>query len=65
MKKNIEIKESGLVCDNPKCDWKDETINYDSYKEWIDKPCPKCGENLLTKDDYKRAEEVRLAIEFY
>lgn len=63
MSKNIEIQETGLQCDNTSCDWKDETINYDTYKDWLNKPCPKCGENVLTEQDYKNAEAIRLSIE--
>ncbi len=63
MKDNLELTESGLQCDNPKCDWTDKTINFDVYKEWINKPCPKCGENVLTQEDHNNAEAVRLAVE--
>lgn len=59
MKKHIETKESGLQCDNPSCDWVDKTITFDTCKDWINKPCPKCGENVLTYDDFLRAEELR------
>ncbi len=64
MEKNIEISESGLQCDNPNCDWIDPTITFDNYKDWLNKPCPKCGENLLTDEDYKRAEALRLTVDF-
>ncbi len=61
MNKNIDIEESGLQCDN--CDWKDASIIFDNYKEWINKPCPKCGENVLTEEDYKNSESMRKAID--
>jgi len=61
MKKNIEIEDTGLQCDN--CDWKDKSITFDIYKNWIDKPCPKCGENVLTEEDYTNAETLRNAID--
>lgn len=54
MEQNIEILTGGIVCD--KCDWKDDTISSDKYHQYINKPCPKCGENLLTLEDYQRAE---------
>lgn len=64
MEKNIEItNDGGLKCDNLKCDWVDSTIGFDVYKEWINKSCPKCGENVLTEEDYKNVEIVRLAID--
>ena len=62
---NVEIVESGLVCDNPNCDWTDKTITFEVYKDWINKACPKCGENLLTESDYRNAEIIRLSVEFY
>lgn len=64
MEKNVEITENGLKCDNPQCDWKDATIGFDTYKECINKPCPKCGQNVLTEEDYMNAEIVRLSADF-
>lgn len=46
------IRVSGIKCDNPKCDYKDESVTYEQYPEYINKPCPTCGENLLTQEDY-------------
>lgn len=42
----------GIKCDNPECDFADETIKVEDYIDWLNKPCPKCGSNLLTKEDY-------------
>jgi len=41
---------SGIKCDH--CDFKDETVEFKDYGLWLNKPCPKCGENLLTREDY-------------
>jgi hypothetical protein len=49
--KNV-IRISGLKCDNPKCDWSEE-VSVDDYMSWIEKPCPKCGEVVLTQKDYE------------
>lgn len=50
----IEIsKIGGLKCDNPNCDWCDMTIKVEDYKKYIDYKCPKCGENVFTKKDYR------------
>ena len=49
--KNIEFTGGGIVCDNPACDYEDNTVLVEDYKNWINKPCPKCGENLLTEQD--------------
>lgn len=51
MNQNAEIKFNGLKCDY--CDWKDKTIPVEQFKHYLNKPCPKCGHNILTKRDYK------------
>lgn len=53
--KNIELASSGLKCDNPVCDWKDETIKVADWKDWINAKCPKCNQNVLTLEDYNNA----------
>lgn len=48
-------QEYSIVCDNNKCDYKEKNTksNPDTdYKKYLNRPCPKCGENLLTKKDY-------------
>jgi hypothetical protein len=47
---NAEISISGIKCDN--CDYRDDTVLFVDYPKWVNKPCPKCGENLLTQKDY-------------
>jgi hypothetical protein len=54
-KDNIEIIGSGLKCDNPKCDWNDESIANSELDKWINAKCPKCNEVVLTFEDYERA----------
>lgn len=56
MRKLIDAEQKfEIVCDNPKCDFtianESGDINKDS-KQYIDVPCPLCGENLLTLEDY-------------
>ena len=52
MRKLIYQSEIGeLVCDNPKCDFRCEIESKD-YHKYINAECPKCGENLLTLEDY-------------
>lgn len=52
----IELSNDYLiVCDNPKCDYKVENPTKNAFadiSEYVNKPCPKCGENLLTEKDY-------------
>ena len=58
----IGIRESGLLCDNPNCDWVDETIKLHEMKNWVNHPCPKCGDNVLTESDYANVETVLMAV---
>lgn len=53
---NVEIISHGLQCDH--CDWSDETIPMNDYKSWINAPCPKCGENLLTQEDFDLTDDM-------
>jgi len=39
----------GIKCDV--CDYEDNSVKKEDYKLWLNKPCPKCGANLLTKKD--------------
>lgn len=71
MNENIKITDSGLICDNPSCDWIDETIKDEDLLDWVNKPCPKCGDNVLTEKDYinllklnKIVDYVNLLTEF-
>ena len=55
--KMIDLKISGIKCDA--CpDYYDTTVNVKEYKDWVNKPCPKCGSNLLTEADYKTTKNV-------
>ena len=53
----------GLKCDNPECDYKDDTIDVVDYEQHIDKPCPDCGESLLTQADYDKVVKMQKAIQ--
>lgn len=56
-RKIIDITKIDLKCDNDLCDYS-ENCNPDiDYKEYVGKPCPKCGENLLTSEDLKGFEK--------
>lgn len=48
-KKALELKIKGIKCDN--CDYKNENVKFEEYKEWLNRPCPECGANLLTQED--------------
>ena len=52
MESVIETRSGGIKCDNSKCDYKDESVGFDDYKNWLNRPCPDCGDNLLTEADF-------------
>lgn len=62
MKKIIEVSRTSLiVCDNPKCSY---TIPFSEKEEqnlhkYVNKPCPMCGENLLTEQDYLQDQKLK------
>jgi len=62
-RKLIELVDNGplVVCDNTLCDYEVPTEVNKVYSrehlvelaKYLDKPCPLCGENLLTYEDLK------------
>lgn len=52
MRDALQYQISGIKCDNPKCDFVDWSVELKDYPNWLNKPCPKCGANLLTQADY-------------
>lgn len=50
---NVDLNIKGLKCDNPKCGYinMDPTLDPTDPKH-IGTPCPKCGESLLTQEDF-------------
>lgn len=51
-----EIVVSGIKCDS--CAWKDMTIPYERFSEYLNRPCPCCRENLLTEEDYAATQTI-------
>ena len=65
MENNIEVKESHLLCDNPKCKYKlVDGVDFMDLSKWVDYPCPKCGQNMLTQEDYVDSMEVMERVNF-
>ncbi len=46
----IGLKISGLTCDNTECDYQND-VPFEEYQDWLNRSCPRCGENLLTQED--------------
>lgn len=45
------LQLGGIKCDSPQCFYRDEKVKIEEYEQWVNKPCPICGEILLTEDD--------------
>jgi hypothetical protein len=56
MKDAIELFISGIKCDA--CDYRDDSVKVEDYPEWVNKPCPKCGANLLTEADFNSVQLI-------
>lgn len=54
----MELNIYGLKCDNPSCDYNDETIKFEDYPKYIEHPCPKCGQSLLTQADFDTTMQI-------
>lgn len=53
MENEVEIKISGIKCDTPHCNYKDDDVKFEDYSNYINKKCPICNSNLLTEEEYK------------
>jgi hypothetical protein len=64
-RKLIEVNQEYLVvCDNPQCDYKVKNGKNNEYVgKWLNMPCPECGENLLTEQDYMTHLKVIAMVE--
>lgn len=48
----------GIKCDNEDCGWFDMDVTFEEYPDYVNKPCPCCNENLLTKEEYDLLKNV-------
>ena len=56
---HVTVLGLGVHCDH--CGWEQAVEKID--RSWVDKPCPKCGANLMTEEDYLKSEFMMTAIE--
>jgi hypothetical protein len=47
----IWMEITGIKCDNPACGYHENTVPFTNFSDYINKPCPDCGANLLTEKD--------------
>lgn len=52
------LHAGGIKCDNPECDFADLSVGLEDYEEYLNRPCPKCGTNLLTQADYDNVKRI-------
>ena len=52
------LQIGGIKCDNPHCNYKDMSVKYEEYPDYLNKPCPICGWNLLTQQDYDIVQRI-------
>ena len=60
----IDFDIHGLKCDNPHCDYCNPKIPFEDYSKYLNYPCPKCGEPLLTMRAYKMCVALKQMGEF-
>lgn len=60
----VGVCGGGIKCDNPECDFADANVEIEDYINWLNKPCPICGSNLLTQQDYDNVHKILEAVNF-
>lgn len=55
--KAVRLVAVGIKCDNEDCDYKDMEADFDP-DEYLNKPCPQCGSNLFTLEDYQLLQSL-------
>ena len=67
----LEVQISGIKCDMPHCNYRDDDVKFIDYPKYINKRCPVCGHNLLTQVDfdrtllvYQRVEKLNKVLKF-
>ncbi len=58
-----KLEINGIKCDNPVCNYVEEGISVDNLSKWLNRPCPCCGENLLTKVDFTAIQDLMAVVE--
>lgn len=58
-KQHLEMIDLSLICNRKLCKFEIGGIRYKDIAKWLNKPCPKCGDNLLTMKDFDRMVYVK------
>lgn len=59
----IDLNVRGIKCDTVGCGWIDCNVIVEDYIQWLNKPCPSCGGNLLTQKDYDTVVKMTNVVE--
>ena len=51
----VEVRFKSISCSSKTCNYKARGVKFRNYHKWVDKPCPRCGDVLLSKSDYNRS----------
>jgi len=57
----MELNISGLKCDF--CEYRDDDVQFSEYEASIGRPCPKCGNSLLTQEDFNHCIKLHKMID--
>lgn len=57
MTEPFTLKVHGIKCDH--CPYNDMSVQPEEYDAWLNRPCPDCGENLLTQEDYDALKKMQ------
>lgn len=55
---NTYFEISGIKCDTPHCNYREDGVKFKDYPNWINKRCPVCGRNLLTQTEYDQCLKI-------
>jgi hypothetical protein len=64
MTQSLEYHVRGLKCDAEGCGYSDMTIRLEDYPQYLNRPCPDCGANLLTEADLKATQAMIAACDW-
>lgn len=52
----VTYEIGGIKCDLVGCSYEDQSVTVSQYPQWVNRPCPKCGSNLLTEADFNTVQ---------
>ena len=58
---NIVTKDLIVQCDNPNCDHTEPVESMEHYKDFLNKPCPLCRQDVDEKEKMDRITRDRLS----